>query len=120
MRKFLSLIFISLSLICCKSNEIPKEIIKPNEMSKILYDIHVADAYVTTIGDADSAKKTSSALYRGIYNKFKTDSVKYNRSMNYYYEHPALLTKMYEKIKTDLEKTKQKQDTVSVKPVADI
>lgn len=120
MRKFLSLIFISLSLICCKSKEVPKELIQPKQMEKILYDIHIADAYITTIGDADSARKISSAFYRGIYKKFKTDSVQYSRSMDYYYEHPAILTEMYEKIKTDLEKTKQKQDTVSVKPVADI
>ena len=85
-----------------------------------MYDIHVADAYITTIGDADSAKKISSAFYKGIYRKFKTDSVQYNKSMDYYYNNPALLTDMYEKIKTDLEKTKQKQDTVSVKPVAAI
>ncbi len=120
MRKFLSLIFISFSLICCKSKEIPEQIIPPKQMEKILYDIHIADAYITTIGDADSAKKISSAFYKGIYKKFKTDSVQYNKSMDYYYNHPALLTDMYEKIKTDLEKTKQKQDTVSVKPVADI
>ncbi len=120
MRKFLSLIFISLFLISCKSKEIPKEIIQPKQMEKILYDIHIADAYITTIGDSDSAKKVSSAFYRGIYRKFKTDSVQYTRSMNYYYKRPELLTDMYERIKKDLEKTKQKQDTISVKPVADI
>lgn len=120
MRKFLSLIFISLSIICCKSKEIPKDIIPPNQMQKILYDIHIADAYITSIGDADSAKKVSSAYYKGIYKKFKTDSVRYNKSMDYYYKRPDLLTDMYERIKTDLEKTKQKQDTISVKPVAEI
>ncbi|WP_262890784.1 DUF4296 domain-containing protein [Pedobacter quisquiliarum] len=120
MRKFLSLIFISFSIICCKSKEIPKDIIPPNQMQKILYDIHIADAYITTIGDADSAKKVSSAYYKGIYKKFKTDSVRYNKSMDYYYQNPGLLTDMYDRIKADLEKTKQKQDTISVKPVTDI
>lgn len=120
MRKFILLIFISLSLICCKSKEIPKEIIQPGKMGKILYDIHIADAYISSIGDADSAKKVSSAFYKGIYIKFKTDSAQYSKSMDYYYKHPDLLTDMYEKIKTDLEKTKQKQDTISVKPVAAI
>ena len=120
MRKFLSLIFISLSLICCKSKELPKAIIQPVQMEKILFDIHIADAYITTIGDADSAKKLSSAYYRGIYKKFKTDSVQYNRSMDYYYKHPDLLASMYERIKARLEKTKQKQEKAYPKPVAAI
>ncbi len=120
MRKFLSLIFTCLFLICCKSKEIPKDIIPPKQMEKVLYDIHIADAYITTIGDTDSAKKVSSAYYKGIYKKFKTDSVAYNKSLDYYFRHPDLLTDIYERIKTDLQKNKEKQDTISVKPVAEL
>jgi hypothetical protein len=115
MRKFLSLILISLSFICCKSKEVPKAIIQPKQMEKVLYDIHIADSYITSIGNVDSAKKVSAAFYKGIYKKFKTDSVQYNKSMDYYYKHPDLLTEIYDQIKKDLEKTKKKQDTVSVK-----
>lgn len=120
MRKFLSLILISLSLISCKSKDVPKEIIQPQQMGKLLYDIHIADGYITSIGSADSAKKVSAAFYKGIYKKFNTDSVRYSKSMDYYYKHPELLTDIYKQITTDLEKTKKQQDKVSAKPVPDI
>jgi len=120
MRKFLSLIFVSLLLICCKSKEVPKTVIQPKQMEKILYDIHIADSYITSIGDVDSAKRTSAAFYKGIYKKYKTDSARYTKSMDYYYNHPDLLSNIYEQVKKDLEKTKEKQDKTSAKPVAEL
>jgi hypothetical protein len=120
MRKFLSLIFVSLSLICCKSKEVPKTVIQPKQMEKILYDIHLADSYITSIGNVDSAKNLSAAFYKGIYKKHKIDSAHYNRSMDYYYNHPAYLTDIYEQVKKDLEKTKVKQEKISAKPAAKI
>lgn len=120
MRKFLSLFFVSLSLICCKSKEVPNTVIQPKQMVKILYDIHLADSYITSIGNVDSAKKLSAAFYKGIYKKHKTDSARYTKSMDYYYNHPAYLTSIYEQVKKDLEKTKEKQDTISAKPVAEL
>lgn len=120
MRKLLSLIFVSLIFICCKSKEVPETLIQPKQMEKILYDIHLADSYITSIGDVDSAKRLSAAFYKGIYKKHKTDSAHYTRSMDYYYNHPDYLTQIYEQVKKDLEKTKKKQDTISAKPVAEL
>ena len=117
MRKFLALGLLCFLLINCKSKEVPKALIQPDKMEKILIDIHIADGYISTITDADSAKKVSAAYYKGIYKKFRVDSASYTRSMDYYYKHPDVLSDMYTNIKKDLEKTKAKLEKVSVKPV---
>jgi hypothetical protein len=85
-------------------------------MEKILYDIHIVDGYISTIRNPDSAKKVSAAYYKGVYKKFKVDSVTYTKSMDYYYKHPDLLTEMYDDIKANLQKTKTRLEKVPAKP----
>jgi hypothetical protein len=116
MRNFLALGLLCFSLICCKSKEVPPRLIQPDKMGKILYDIHVADSYVSTISKPDSAKKVSAAYYKGIYKKYQVDSVTYTRSMDYYYKHPDMLTDVYDTIKQNLQRTKTKLEKVTVKP----
>jgi hypothetical protein len=116
MRKFLSLGLLCFSLICCKSKSVPETLIQPDKMKKILYDIHIVDGYISTIGTPDSARKVSAAYYKGIYKKFKVDSVTYTKSMDYYYKHPDLLTEMYDDIKADLQKTKVALEKKPAKP----
>lgn len=98
----------------CKPG-IPKNIIQPDKMNAILYDIHLADGYITTIPNQDSAKKTSAAYYKGIYKKFAIDSVLYTHSMNYYYDHPDLMADMYTTITKRLEKTKDSLNKIQEK-----
>jgi hypothetical protein len=117
MRKFLALGLLCFLIISCKSKGVPKEFIQPDKMEKILIDIHLADSYISTMTNADSAKKVSAAYYKGIYKKFSVDSVAYTRSMDYYYKHPDMLTDIYDNIKKDLGKTKTKLEKVPAKPV---
>jgi hypothetical protein len=92
-------------IFACKPG-IPKEVIQPAEMEKILHDIHIVDGYVTNIPTADSAKKVSSPLYKGIFKKYGVDSATHAKSMDYYYHRPDLLTKMYDNITARIEKEK--------------
>jgi hypothetical protein len=116
MRKFLSFALLCFSLICCKSKAVPETLIQPDKMKKILYDIHIVDGYISTIQNPDSGKKVSAAFYKGIYTKFKVDSALYTKSMDYYYNHPDVLTEMYDDIKADLQKTKTALEKKPVKP----
>lgn len=92
--------------------KIPKDIILPDKMQKILYDIHVADGYVSTILVPDSSKKIAAAYYKGIYKKFGIDSAQYNKSMDYYYAHPKDLDKIYKNISKTLESQKKTLEKV--------
>ncbi|RAJ28370.1 DUF4296 domain-containing protein [Pedobacter cryoconitis] len=98
----------------CKPG-IPSDIVQPEKMGEVLYDIHMVDGYISTIASADSAKSTSAAYYKGIYKKFGIDSVIYTKSMNYYYDHPEVLNVMYEKITGKLKKLKEKEDKINAK-----
>lgn len=109
MKRFFAVLGMCLSLYACKPG-IPKEIIQPDKMEKVLFDIHVVDGYIGTMSsEADSTKKIASAYYKGIYKKFAIDSALYNQSMNYYYQHPDILKKIYENVGTQLNKEKEKQ-----------
>ena len=106
-RFFLVAICVTL-LWACKPG-IPKEIIQPEEMENILYDIHVLDGYVGTIPTPDSARKISAPLYKGVFKKFGIDSALHAKSMAYYYKHPDLLSKMYDRIGVRINKEKEKE-----------
>jgi hypothetical protein len=107
MKKILLLGFIFAVICGCKS-PVPKEIIQPDQMQKILYDMHLVDGYISTIPVQDSAKRVAAAYYKGIYNKFGIDSVSYNKSMDFYYANPELMNAMYVKLETELKKNKVK------------
>ncbi|KQR71060.1 hypothetical protein ASF92_06580 [Pedobacter sp. Leaf176] len=96
--------------------KMPPNIIAPDKMQNILYDIHVADGYISMIAMADSSRKVAAAYYKGVYKKFGIDSAKYAQSMNYYYKHPQDLEKMYKSIAQRLgkqQKAMEKADSIA-------
>ncbi|WP_293787373.1 DUF4296 domain-containing protein [uncultured Pedobacter sp.] len=90
----------------CKPG-IPDDIIKPDQMEKILYDMHIVDGYLSSIYVVDSAKKVASAYYRGIYKKFGTDSAQYNKSLLWYNTNPVQLEAVYKNVQKMLDKQKK-------------
>lgn len=103
MTRFLFVLIGICLIFSCKPG-IPKDIIQPDEMEKILHDIHIVDGYVSNIPTPDSAKKVASPLYKGIFKKYGVDSAMHAKSMDYYYHRPDILTKMYDNISARLEK----------------
>lgn len=108
MTRFFLIVFCAVALGACKPG-IPKEVIQPEEMEKILYDIHLVDGYISSIPTPDSAKKVSAPYYKGIFKKYGIDSAKHANSMAYYYKRPDLLTKMYEHISAKMAKARDKE-----------
>ncbi|MCZ4244039.1 DUF4296 domain-containing protein [Pedobacter punctiformis] len=111
MRRLIWVLVLAILWIGCKSG-IPKDVIKPDKMEEILYDIHVADGYISTIYVTDSAKKVAASFYKGIYKKFGIDSVQYNRSMKYYNSNTEELSKIYKNISRKLEWQKNKMQKI--------
>lgn len=107
MKKMLLLGFLFAVSLGCKS-PVPKEIIQPDQMQKILYDIHIVDGYINVMPNQDSAKKVAAAYYKGVYKKFGIDSVMYSKSMDFYYKNPEIMNEMYSKIQADMNKNKPK------------
>ncbi len=118
MKNFFIIIVACLMIYGCKPG-IPKDIIQPEKMEAVLYDIHVIDAYTSTFPSQDSAKKIVPAYYKGIYKKFEIDSALHQKSMNYYYAHPDLFKEMYDRISAKLNKEKDKKAyQQSVQPIS--
>ncbi|PWS29252.1 hypothetical protein DHW03_05375 [Pedobacter yonginense] len=109
MRRLLWVLAIVFLALGCRPGK-PKDILEPEEMEKILYDIHIVDGYLSTVYIPDSARKLGSEYYNGIYKKFDTDSAQYTRSLAYYYQNPEDLEKIYKNISSKISKEKIKID----------
>lgn len=109
MKRFLPIIIFFILLQGCKQG-IPKEIIQPNKMEKVLFDIHLVDGYLATITNQDTTKIIASSYYNGIYKKFGIDSALYNKSMDYYYSHPVVLNEIYTKVEKAITLENEKYD----------
>ena len=118
MRNFLCVGMVLVLLAGCKS-KIPADIIQPEKMQAILYDIHIVDGYFSAMpGNQDSVKRIAASFYRGVYNKFEIDSVLYSKSMTFYYDHPEILTGIYDKVTSVLKKSKDSLDKLEAKRLA--
>ena len=109
MKKFFSIIVICITFYTCKPG-IPNNFIQPDKMEKVLYDIHAVDGYIGALQKQDTAKIVASSYYKGIYKKFDIDSATYTKSLNYYFEHPDLLNKMYENLMKQFEEERKRND----------
>jgi hypothetical protein len=105
MRNFLYIVFVFFFVSSCKPG-IPKDIIQPEEMAKVLHDIHIVDGYVNLSVRPDSVKIIAASYYKGIYKKYDIDSALYAKSMDYYYREPKALNDIYVKVTADLTKEK--------------
>ncbi|MET1055499.1 MAG: DUF4296 domain-containing protein [Pedobacter sp.] len=106
---------LTLVLIAGCKTKVPDDIIQPDEIRLVLYDMHIADGYISTIPVPDSARKVGSSYYRAIYQKYGIDSAKYTRSMNYYYDHVEALSAIYKDVTANLQKSKDSVDKVQAK-----
>lgn len=109
MKRFFSIIILCALIYSCRPG-IPKEIIQPDKLEKVLFDIHLVDGYIGTLMNKDTAKIVASSYYKGIYKKFGIDSALLSKSMDYYYSHPDVLDGIYGKVATELTNEKNKND----------
>jgi len=109
MKKFFAICIICSLCYACKPG-VPDDVIQPDKMEKVLLAIHIVDGYIGVQPKPDTAKIIASSYYKGIYKKFSIDSATYIKSLDYYYNHPDLLTKMYEKVMKALEEERTRND----------
>lgn len=122
MLKYIILFFSVMSFLsACTQDKTPAGIISEPRMVNLLTEVHIIDGGIYTIPQApDSLYKYGLGKYLALFKRYRTDSVEFKRSMNYYAMQPAELLKMYDQItlilkqKTDsLNKIQYKQHAVS-------
>ncbi len=110
MKKLVVIIGLLSCVYACKPG-IPKEIMQPDQMRKVLFDVHVVDGYVSTLPNRDTARVIAGVYLKGVYKKYGIDSALYEKSMNYYYTRPDLLKKIYDALEKEIE-TERKKESV--------
>lgn len=102
MKRVLLLFSILIFISSCIHFGTPKGVLKPNEMKAVLTDMHLTDAYVSTLSDTLKAKELAKKYYSGIFKKHHTSLKEFEKSLTYYATEPALLDSMYQQIYTEL------------------
>jgi len=87
-------------LLSCNNSKVPKGILPPDKMEKVLWDMIQADRYAVQFLAKDSAKIDVKAetfkLYEEIFRIHKTNREEFSKSFNYYLSRPQLNQALYD------------------------
>ncbi|PVH27119.1 DUF4296 domain-containing protein [Sphingobacterium corticibacter] len=97
---FFVLILLILLLASCLEKR-PEGILKEDQVTKLLTDVHMLDGYLQTL-PIDSSQKVIDTLYRQLLSHYGLDSVAFERNLDYYYADPVLTEKIYTNIQKQL------------------
>jgi len=99
-RLLLILFLIGIFLACNNSKSVPRGIIPPDKMEKVLWDMIQADRFSIQFLTKDSAKinvkEETFKLYEQIFSIHKTSREEFTKSFKYYMEHPELNQRLYD------------------------
>ncbi|MDR2283746.1 MAG: DUF4296 domain-containing protein [Sphingobacterium sp.] len=96
------------------SKQKPKGILSEKEMTELMTEVSLIDAYLNTL-PIDSGRKVMPVLYNHAFEKFKLDSVSFVQNLDYYLGSPILTEKIYTNINTVLsekDKVYQREDSI--------
>ncbi len=108
MKRLLLLLCIPFFLNACALSTRPSDVLAPDEMKAVLKDIHLADAYLSTLSDTLQIKVLSGKLYKNVFTKHHTSLNEFNASLSFYAGKPTVLDSMYKQIYDDLNKVNRK------------
>ncbi|GAB4448161.1 MAG: hypothetical protein Fur0028_03190 [Bacteroidales bacterium] len=98
----LVVIFLAFSLLfsCSrKQKEIPSEIIQQDSLVNIIVDIHLADAILLNpLTQSKISDISSNRLYKTVLDKYGISRERFNKSIDFYAETPAVLDSIYDKV----------------------
>ncbi len=104
MKKLSVLFFVFIFLISCKEEKTPIGIIAKDKMVGILVDMHISDAYLNQVINVDTLQGQAKSRYNYIFKKYKTDSTKFSKSLNYYSLKTDEFDKMYQNVLDSLDR----------------
>ncbi len=101
MKRILLIVLVG-ALLSCNNSKVPKDILPPDKMEKVLWDMIQADRYAIQYLAKDSAKidvKTETfKLYEEVFRIHKTNRQEFSKSFNYYMNNPKLNQVLYDSI----------------------
>ncbi len=108
MKKFIPILLLFLAACKPEMPEVPKDIIPPDKMIKILEEVHIADAVSETKAQAGGNEfELTRQYYPLIYKKYGVTEEDFRKSYAYYEANPVWMNKMYDTILNDLSKKEE-------------
>lgn len=113
--KFIYWIVISMTIFSCYSKDnIPSNIIKPDKMKSILWDVMRSQTLASEMAFKDSAIDVAiqtKELTKKTFEIHKTDSAQFNESYNWYVKHPLVLKTIFDSLYAQ----KQRENRLNLK-----
>ena len=84
-------------LAACTSSDRPEDLIEREQMAKIIMKIHILEAKInhTPIDPYDSIQSVYNHFEKLLFQDFNITQEQYERSFNYYVDHPTEFEKIY-------------------------
>ncbi|GEO10405.1 DUF4296 domain-containing protein [Segetibacter aerophilus] len=114
-----NLVIVSLLIISigCASSPVPKNILPPERMQKVVYDLIRIDEFVNNFVIKDSTvdiKKKRSILYEQVFKVNQTSRKEFYQSYKYYQQHPDVQKGLYDSLYEKM--NRQKIEEAKPKP----
>ena len=98
-RAIIYIVFCFVFVSCGSDTKVPADILQPAEMSNILWDIMRSQALGYEIARKDSSVREAievMALSQKVFKIYKIDSTYFNKSYNWYIQHPTILKVIFD------------------------
>ena len=86
-------------LVSCKV-EIPKDVLPPEKMERVLYDYHLTQAMITTVASYEYKEKL---MFRSVYDKHNISKELFDSSLVWYNRYPKYMKEIYNNLETRLQ-----------------
>ena len=91
---------------CTNKTQVPKNILPPEQMQKILLDLMEADELIgkKAVDSVISDSFSRSVVYKAVFTQHKTNKDVFKKSFAFYESHPQLLKVVLDSIKSETKK----------------
>lgn len=107
--KTISIVFLFFVFTGCSSGPVPNNVLQPEKMQQVVYDLFRADEFVSNFVSKDSTadlKKKRSILYEQVFKLHNTTRKDFYASYRYYQQHPDVQKALFDSLNERLNHTK--------------
>ncbi|MEO9144356.1 MAG: DUF4296 domain-containing protein [Ginsengibacter sp.] len=123
-KKSIYFVLATLLLVSCYTgDEVPRDIIQPTEMKGILWDMMSAQAWASEAARKDSSTNLAAemkVLSKKVFEIHKVDSLRFNKSYNWYIKHPVVLKPIFDSMYTQKQRGRDLEERSKVHPLKKI
>lgn len=109
-------ICLSLVFLGCSSRPVPKGVMSPDEMKKVIYDLMQVDEYLANHLRPDSTvdvKQKRSIFYEQVFKMHNTSRKEFYTSFRYYQRHPDVQKILFDSLSQE---ANRKKNEIATKP----